>query len=646
MGDESGLRHAGLDNEFYINGDGLPGGFSDELLLAGLEDIPMKRWHWISLAFLVLALVRTWLYARGRRAWCAVLLLFLFGVGTVQGSHLVTINITYSGWGDGNVAQAQWHNQFKYGSCPNYGESTVTGSTPDASTTGTPAAGYQSVKMPISWGVPSDPACLGTRFELTWTDASGTHAYNSGWTDYMREGDTANLVLTATGIYTPCYTNVTMSYYNPFAYNMAVNAYASSVGGSMGSTIIASPGQTVYPSTATIPCEQAGSATVGAVIQAGQYTNLTWNVQNDTPYAQLYTLRDSATGNYDSATLNPGQSTSLGLSVEIGTGMNVQGSQSLAQDFSGGNISGISNILQGDLGSGGVRINTNGWVSILPTRINSDSMLTNSPIMWGSNSMTPATGSAIVYDQAANSTLQGGFGVLAANDTLSQAALNNINAALQQMATNRTTVNVSNVVNFSSEFNSSMSNFVSSIGNLGSNVQAGVSAGLSSNTINFSLTNYATESTLRGISNWLGAAITNNFGDTNTASSETNYEYGGATNWAEAVAASAGPLDAVEAILTAQVAAFVIPEIAEGGECSGMVLTFPGTGYQIDFNPTHDHGYGSATDIFYYAKMLLKWLICIYYAKRCLVDSRWAISVCNQTSGSMNPAAIQQRKGV
>ena len=158
--------------------------------------------------------------------------------------------------------------------------------------------------------------------------------------------------------------------------------------------------------------------------------------------------------------------------------------------------------------------------------------------------------------------------------------------------------------------------------------------------------NAATESTLEAVTNLLGFAWTNSNSpyDTNfltglTGGVDSVYVFGGVTNWSDAVAASAGPLDAVESWFNTAASSFVIPEVAEGGSPSPMILTFPGTGYQIDFNPLDN---ADIANLFYYAKMLIQWLLCIYYANRCLADSRWAISVCNQTHGSMNPAGVKQ----
>jgi hypothetical protein len=83
----------------------------------------------------------------------------------------------------------------------------------------------------------------------------------------------------------------------------------------------------------------------------------------------------------------------------------------------------------------------------------------------------------------------------------------------------------------------------------------------------------------------------------------------------------------------------VQPEVDEGGTPGLMLLTFPGTGYTLDFNPLDN---ADISNIFYYAKLLIQWLLCVYYVKRCLADSRWAISVCNQSHGTMNAAGIRQ----
>jgi hypothetical protein len=139
---------------------------------------------------------------------------------------------------------------------------------------------------------------------------------------------------------------------------------------------------------------------------------------------------------------------------------------------------------------------------------------------------------------------------------------------------------------------------------------------------------------------------------TNAGDSGTNYEFGGPTNYEGALAASepgsGTPMGTVQDWFGSAISGIVLPDAApsgtdlEGGNPGGMTLSFGSAG-SIDFNPLHSHGYGSMTDIFKYAQLIIKWLLCVYYIKRCLVDSRWAISVCNQTHGTMNPAGIQQR---
>ena len=179
------------------------------------------------------------------------------------------------------------------------------------------------------------------------------------------------------------------------------------------------------------------------------------------------------------------------------------------------------------------------------------------------------------------------------------------------------------------------------------------------NTNGYGLTNYAQESTLEGISNLLaGAGSTNGESGTNWLNGITNGDGTswvvdpGITNWSQALAVSAGPLDFIESWFTTTVAGMVVPTIDEGGTPSPMILDFgnfgiPGKNLVIDFNPL-TFTYGGQQPIqglFYQAKMLIQWLITVYYLKRCLVDSRWALSVINQAHGSVNKAQIKQLPG-
>jgi hypothetical protein len=253
-------------------------------------------------------------------------------------------------------------------------------------------------------------------------------------------------------------------------------------------------------------------------------------------------------------------------------------------------------------------------------QVNSDGM-TNGPLMWSSNSSTPADGASLVYDPTVNKTLQEGFNKQFADNELSQTLMQQQeNTLLALMATGRvTTVVVSNTLS---------GLVITNILTLGS---TGVLGNLNFSNLNLSLStsNLATEATLESISNILGGDLGTNFDSgTNLAAN-----LGLFTNYDDAMAALGGPqytgMAAIGNWFTTTIAGIIVPTIDEGGTISSsMVLVFPGTGYQIDFNPLSNSG---VVGIFYYAKMLIQWLLVVYYLKRCLVDSRWAIQQCTES---------------
>jgi hypothetical protein len=362
-------------------------------------------------------------------------------------------------------------------------------------------------------------------------------------------------------------------------------------------------------------------------------TNENWVVQNNTPYRQDYTLTDNTTGQHSTIALDPGQSGTVTLPVyEIDGNGSATGSQSLDPSVYNSDFSSGYTNFQMDLS------NTNFFTNVLSNRFNSDAMLTNGPIIWSSNASTPPSGSALVFDPTLNSTLQA-----AANKQFSdnQVALANQQSALSllsMMATGRlTTVVVTNNISGVLFTNNIVLGTTGQYGNI-----------IVSN-LNLSSSNLATETTLEGISNLLGYAGTNFSSGTDVV-----YDLTGPTNYDQAVLlstpATGSPMDTVETWFSSMVSGIVLPDAPpegpEGGNGVGdMTLDF-GIGGVMDFNPLHhlqnEGGTGGVPMIFYYAQMLIKWLITIYYVKRCLADSRWAISVCNQSHGSMNPAAIKR----
>jgi hypothetical protein len=666
--DESGFLQCVLGDEFHGDGDGVPGEFSDELSLARLEDIPMRRWHWMSLAFLAVALVRLWMYARARRMW--LLFIPLFAAVTVSAQSYADVTIYFQNLSSTPYSTPTcpgWSYTVKQFDCSGHhvSDSTSAGGL-DGLSLSIPANGFVTTTHPNVNA--NGYTCSGSWCEI-YVEVGTAEYFVTMITDYTTshipavktiylDGSTCSNYASDT-----CLTNICQSYHNSFGYAVNVWAQDNNTMARGGSSLVA-PGGNATPCI-TVSCSDASAVGIGTSIQPGQYTNVVWSVKNDTPWKEKYTLTDAATGNKTSISLNPGESGTVTLPAELSDGMSVQGTQTLDPSVYNTDMSaGYTNVppnndfipgtsdTNGGVGvfSPGTGLNTNGTVSSI-YRPNSDTFLTNGPLQWSSNSSTPPSGSQIVYDPTVNATLQAGFNKQFSDNVISEADQAEANKLLQTIATNRSSLDTSTLAsNIVLAFEASMhgwSNLNSDVTvNLSNynvviltNLTAGGSNGLSS------MTNYALESTLEGISNWLGGTFTNTFASSNGDDGGTNFEFAGVTNWSGALAASAGPLDGIENWFSTTAAGLVIPTVGEGGEVDGMVLRFPGTGYEIDFNPTHDHGYGSATDIFFYAKMLIQWLICLYYAKRCMVDARWAISVCNQARGSQNPAAVRQRSG-
>ena len=257
--------------------------------------------------------------------------------------------------------------------------------------------------------------------------------------------------------------------------------------------------------------------------------------------------------------------------------------------------------------------------------VNQNFYQTNGLIYWNSPSTNPAGGN-LVFDATVNATLQAGFNRVAQDATDLKTLLAKGNGLLAGMSnTGHVQVNVSNNLSGLQVTNNLTLNYPTN-GNI-------------------SLSNYASESTLRGISNLLGGVFTNGFSGTNYSGEVTNgnYVYGGFTNYSDAASVSVPFYDQVLSTFSGLIGSIVIPEVGEGGECDPMILDFSGSGFSfghIDFNPLHNDGIAA---IFYYAKELIKWFLCIYYVGKLLKDSRWAISVCNQSHGTMNPASVKQR---
>jgi len=187
--------------------------------------------------------------------------------------------------------------------------------------------------------------------------------------------------------------------------------------------------------------------------------------------------------------------------------------------------------------------------------------------------------------------------------------------------------------------------------------------GTGSNVFNLSLTNYATESTLQGISNILGGSYAGtNLGDggfgSNLVTVSSNWyapttnevTLGGETNYADASNASGGAsteLQQVETDLATFISEMTPVSIDDSAFDPGdMTYTFPGfngspanlshkadlgnSGYTIDFNPMNDDRFAQ---LFGFSRTLWTWGLALTYLMRCAKDAVKAIEMCENARG-------------
>jgi hypothetical protein len=631
---ESNLFESLLDYQFDFYGNGLSGGLPDKSLLESLEDISMRRWHWMSLAFLAVALVRLWMYGRGRRMWLlSFLLLSAFHIAALA-QNSVDLTVVFHNICPTNRS-GSWSYQVQSFGCSGEDEGTVG----------------------LSYFIPAHSSISDLHVGVAGNQytCSGSHAVLSvrvdgsvltSWTLTDYTGMNVSKACYKTfDCGDPCKTNLSFTIKNNDV--VSHNYYQSSDphgAGLISGGLVLDPGKT-GTSTVSWDCDDVPNvhffqAPVGAKIMYPG-TGGSW----------LDGTASTWFGD-ENGYLDPTQG---GTQVDVQPSSAPDGTTPTPLPPVPVNSPPLNNYNP-----------TNGLQSG-----------TNSPILWSAGSGTNAAltaqqGFGALYDAMVK------YGEQAHGDAgmIGSAVAGGSNA----------------VVGIGTSLGTNISGLGKSITQTLSNLLAGLGTnGFSTNLFG---TNIATETTLRGISNLWAIMATNGWGSnvfgtnlnkettqvgvsnllygmgtnisdflswmrtngtgTNAGLGDstnfnngvgTNFDFGGSTNWEGALAASAGPLNGIEAWFGNTLADMVLPTVAEGGECSGMVLIFPGTGYQIDFNPTHDHGYGSAFNIFYYAKMLIQWLICMYYVKRCLEDQQWAINLLGQQHGSINSGTWKKGSG-
>ena len=192
------------------------------------------------------------------------------------------------------------------------------------------------------------------------------------------------------------------------------------------------------------------------------------------------------------------------------------------------------------------------------------------------------------------------------------------------------------------------------------------------NNYSISLSNYATESTLAGISNLLATTSTltmntnpgdGGFGamlDSNTPTGlnlevTNNLAQGGSTNFNDLVTASASASTEFSAHETSGIMALIAEmtpiDIDENFGDPDMTYTFNLGGYArtgaakmrgtsgttLDFNPMHND---AIAPLFGFSKTLWIWGLALIYMRQCVRDSFKALELCNQTHGVTATAPI------
>lgn len=573
----------------------------------------MKRWHWMSLAFLVLALVRTWLYAKGRRMWVLGLMFLFAGCLGAFATPSYNIDVT----------------------CP-------------AGLTASPSFGISESSGP-NWYSPSIISSSGSwisghivfnveRFDATnhfncqWNCAiyggANVIVYSGNSPDITSDGQTFTVSVCG-GAPGPCYTNLSFSVKNSDSvghfYYQAVHPGDSFIGG-----LVLDPGQSGQ-SLGQWPCTNASSVRLWMIL------NQHGSALNDV----MLDVGNNGVGSNGDLSGNASDPTS-------DTGVTPSGSAP-------GTI---------PTANPPTTVTTPPIGQYNPT--NSMQTGTNAPILWSPSSATNAAqatqqGIGALWDQNSK------FGDQAHADAAA------ISAGVGGIYTNVAAVNLANA-QWASNMLFSMNEGLAADSAWRSNVAAN---GLVVSNVTHSATNRATESTLAGVAGslqgmsnlssqvagWLGDTngyihgATNGFGGAGAGGDwggeSTNYGlgYGGVTNAEDAMSVSGGDyggLFGFEHWISEAVSGVTMPDEPvegglEGGGMGNMEIDFGHLLPKLDCDPTHGVWGAGIKSIMDSAQMLIKWLLAIWYINKCLVDARWAWSVCNQSHGTQNAAGINKR---
>ena len=262
--------------------------------------------------------------------------------------------------------------------------------------------------------------------------------------------------------------------------------------------------------------------TVSGCTIIGTNVNLTFNstnhVVNNTGRTMDYILTDAAGNTYGYLQLPPGGSGNvIGTGEPYGVQINEQSYPDIMSPID--NVNPFNNDqyqTNYNVQPGQGQTNQMPIVSTYATnqQVSGAYMGTNGLIIWTSNNMTGVGSSGIVFDPNVNATLQAGFNVLSQNQKDQLAAQIQANQLLGLFATNRSSYAViSNSLSGLIVTNILTGNF-----NFPSNLTLNMPTNLTVTASNvLSLTNYASESTLAGLSNLLGTASLSNIDQNGSA---------------------------------------------------------------------------------------------------------------------------------
>jgi hypothetical protein len=549
--------------------------------VAGLAYIPMKRlssYHWIAIAFLVISLVRLWIYWR-RHAFLFLILLLLTVGRALASNEFVDFSITYHNTGTNTfgeecaAAEVTWNSGYNdayyLGSvdCPGGGTVVIANTaqvfTGEPSQSCTFSAGTTAQQVPIT--------------TVNFTAHDGVHSVVTG--DVYVNGDTCTVAAP------PVYTNYTFCVHN----TDTVNSYGAYwiYNGVPVQVVTLAPGQS--------DCWTTPAIEVSPVAQ-----NFTINY-GETPISNVLTNLFGSDTNSDVAPTIGFSPSGGGAGSGTGSG---SGTNQITYSGGGGSVT----------NSGGTNtvINTAPPTVYAPTNTivysSSGTAADNGTLTSGFNLLHGDLVNLLTADSVLNTTIQNGF-FSVTND-------------------------LGDIITYNYVLSNEEYQVVSAVTNLAAHLNPSNSvAGGSSNVwvqnfpTNSTLTNYATETTLVGISNILAQTDTNGFLDTNAGLTVTGY-----TNATDAAAAAAALPDQVAADSSWDtfISSITGPEVDDVSSASSMVYTFPADLGTIDFNPMDN---SAAAAIFTWVKNLFMWLLAAIYLKRCADDSFAVVQVMNVAHG-------------